>query len=1158
MAASSFVDTLLEQFDIALSQHQRLLKLDVPAAGPMLPHRLVGQEAMGQPFRYRLDCISQRGDIELKTLMAQPATLSLMQADGSYRDLNGLVEEAALLGEDGGVYYYQLTLVPWFSLLKLGRDSRIFQNLNVVDIATQVFDAHAEAAGRYRFDTRREYPPRSYCVQYRESDYHFVSRLFEEEGLFYYFEQSDGQHTLVITDDVDTCTPVSPQQIRFHRQDATESEDAITQWRGLRQLQPTRVTMGTFDYKQPSLTKRSALNTVDEQGNVPDAELYDYAGEYYYHEFDRGERLSENRLEAHESKAKRFHGAGGTRQLQAGYWFELTQHSRHDQGGAEEREFLVLGMTVHAENSLPITAQLKPLPGSLQPELDAAKTAHGLDVDAEEMADGHIAAYRTGGTGHFLIDFEAQRRTQPFRNARRHPRPVVGGPQTALIVGPEGEEIHTDHLNRVRAQFHWDRQGQLDENSSCWLRVAQPNAGSGWGGVFTPRVGQEVIVDFLEGDPDRPLITGRVYNGDQTPEWHSNGLFSGLKSKTYRGSKYNELLFDDATDQERVRLNSEHQKSQLNLGYLIHQNGNYRGAFRGTGFELRTDAYGTVRANQGLYLTSWGQIGASGEQLALDPAKTQLDAAYELTDTLSQVSADHNAETLDAKDNLKKASDDTDAPYGNSEQDADADQSNASAATASGGRGQVQGLKAPWLHLASPAGTTISTPESTHLAQGQHLSVSTGENLNLTSGKNLVAAIREKLSLFAYNAGIKLFAAKGKVEIQAQSDTLEMTAEKDVKISSTEHRIEVNAKNGIVLTSGGAYIQVKDGNIQVHAPGTVDVKAALHLFSGPTQLDIPLPDLPQGGLSQARAAQTVSPKNSMTLNHPSSTGSSGATAVQTGAAVEVGGAGTSAGDVTAEASATPSFAEQMRGTAAQAMDYQMAQMAQAVYTDEAVGDWKPLDKAALESAEIKPKMMNDQTTGFQSAIYSNGQGDYVLAYAGTDFSDWKGDWMQANIPQAMGRESEQYQQALHLAEMAKQAYGDHLVITGHSLGGGLASVASLATDTPAVTFNAAGIADGTLERLPLDPEVAAKKASGGLIRRYNVDGEILTWEQEDAWGDRWLFPDALGKEITLADPTPVEGWSQLNPVTMGKDRINDHGMDTVLDALDKAKPWRSR
>ncbi|WP_175400943.1 contractile injection system protein, VgrG/Pvc8 family, partial [Terasakiispira papahanaumokuakeensis] len=167
MAETSFVDTLLEQFDIALSQHQRLLKLDVPAAGPMLPHRLVGQEAMGQPFRYRLDCISQRGDIELKTLMAQPATLSLMQADGSYRDLNGLVEEAALLGEDGGVYYYQLTLVPWFSLLKLGRDSRIFQNLNVVDIATQVFDAHAEAAGRYRFDTRREYPPRSYCVQYR-------------------------------------------------------------------------------------------------------------------------------------------------------------------------------------------------------------------------------------------------------------------------------------------------------------------------------------------------------------------------------------------------------------------------------------------------------------------------------------------------------------------------------------------------------------------------------------------------------------------------------------------------------------------------------------------------------------------------------------------------------------------------------------------------------------------------------------------------------------------------------------------------------------------------------------------------------------------------------------------------------------------------------
>ncbi|MCK0716487.1 type VI secretion system Vgr family protein, partial [Chromohalobacter sarecensis] len=246
------------------------------------------------------------------------------------------------------------------------------------------------------------------------------------------------------------------------------------------------VSVGTFDYKQPSLTKRTGLDTLSDQGNLPATEVYDYAGEYYYHGFERGERLTENRLEAHESLAKRFRGSGGARQLQAGRWFELTQHSLHDTGGEEERQFLLLGVSVHAENALPISAQLQALPDSLQPQLDAAKRAHGLESDTADPTGERLSDYATGGTGHFLVDIEAQRRTQPYRHPLTHHRPVIGGPQTATVVGPANEEIHTDHLNRVRVQFHWDRQGQNDENSSVWLRVAQPNAGAGWGGVFVP------------------------------------------------------------------------------------------------------------------------------------------------------------------------------------------------------------------------------------------------------------------------------------------------------------------------------------------------------------------------------------------------------------------------------------------------------------------------------------------------------------------------------------------------------------------------------------------------------------------------------------------------------------------------------------------------
>ncbi len=555
-----------------------------------------------------------------------------------------------------------------------------------------------------------------------------------------------------------------------------------------------------------------------------------------------GERLTENRLEAHESLAKRFRGSGGARQLQAGRWFELTQHPLHDTGGEEERQFLLLGVTVHAENALPVSAQLQALPGSLQPQLEAAKQAHGL---ADEGDSDRLSDYMSGGTGHFLVDLEAQRRTQPYRHPLTHQRPVIGGPQTATVVGPANEEIHTDHLNRVRVQFHWDRQGQNDENSSVWLRVSQPNAGAGWGGVFVPRIGQEVLVDFLEGDADRPLITGRVYNGEQTPDWHSHGLLSGFKSKTYRGSKYNELVFDDATDQERVRLNSEAEKSQLNLGYLIHQTGNTRGAFRGTGFELRTDAYGAIRANQGLYLTSWGQLGASGDQLDLTPAKQQLDSAYQLTDTLSQSAQDHNAEALDSRTHLKQAGEDADDRYGNSEQLSDADQSNARGATDSGGRGEAARMKAPWLHMASPAGITLSTPESTHLAQGRSLSVSSGEDVNIATGKSLVASISEKLSLFVQKAGIKLFAARGKVEMQAQDGEMAFTAEKGVQVTSTEGRIEIQAENGILLQSGGGYIRIEGGNIEVHCPGAADIKGAQHNFGGPTSMPMAFDSLPE-------------------------------------------------------------------------------------------------------------------------------------------------------------------------------------------------------------------------------------------------------------------------------------------------------------------------
>nr|CDQ36526.1 putative membrane protein [Virgibacillus halodenitrificans] len=265
-----------------------------------------------------------------------------------------------------------------------------------------------------------------------------------------------------------------------------------------------------------------------------------------------------------------------------------------------------------------------------------------------------------------------------------------------------------------------------------------------------------------------------------------------------------------------------------------------------------------LRANQGLYHTSWGQLGASGDQLDLTPAKQQLDSAYQLTDSLSQSAQDHNADALEARTNLKQAGDDADDTYGNSEQLTSTDQTSASGATDSGGRGEAARMKAPWLHLASPAGITMSTPESTHLVQGKSFSVSSGEDVNIATGKSLVASISEKLSLFVQKAGIKLFAARGKVQMQAQSDNLEATARKNLDVTSSEQKVDLAAAEEILLVSGGAYVRIKGGNIELHAPGKVTVKGATQDFSGPASLDSEMPELPEGeDVICARRAQAA-------------------------------------------------------------------------------------------------------------------------------------------------------------------------------------------------------------------------------------------------------------------------------------------------------------
>ncbi|KVP86128.1 type VI secretion protein ImpA, partial [Burkholderia ubonensis] len=525
------------------------------------------------------------------------------------------------------------------------------------------------------------------------------------------------------------------------------------------------------------------------------------------------------RLEEWESRAKRFFGAGGVRGIDAGRRFVLTDHPEHDRDPDREREFAAIKVSRFIENNLPISAQEANFPHSLQSELAQAKAGRSGEAAFK-------VAHEDGSAGFYLVEVEAQRATVPYRSPFEHEKPVMQL-ETAIVVGPSGEEVYTDELNRIKVMFIWDRQNPGNERASCWVRVAQSDTGGGYGSVHVPRIGEEVLVGYLGGDCDRPIVLHRIYNGAVKPQWHSNGILSGYRSKEYSGAGFNEMVLDDATGQNRARLFSSSANSLLHLGYLIEQNGNVRGAYLGTGFDLRTDAYGAVRAGQGLYVTTHPKQ-ANSQPLDVSDTQQQLVNAEGLIEAMSQASQMHQAESLgDGHDALKAFTGATQ----NSVQG-----SSSGGRTAGGGTGSANAFKEPVMLFGSPAGVALSTQQSTHVAADRHVNLVSGQSTHIASGKSLVASVKQKLSLFVQNAGMKLFAAKGDVEIQAQNDNIEMVAQKTVKLLSATATLEGVAKQEVLLTSGGAYIRIKDGNIEIHAPGKVDVKGGEHAFSGPTSL----------------------------------------------------------------------------------------------------------------------------------------------------------------------------------------------------------------------------------------------------------------------------------------------------------------------------------
>jgi len=501
------------------------------SGAPLRFHSMHGREEISRLFEYRIVATADPTEkIKLEDLLAKPAEVTIEPAQGDKRIFHGLVAEAGFDGFIGRRPSFSLRIVPWLWLATRSRNSRIFQNKSVPDILKAVFDSYGATP---QMNLTGSYRPRAYCVQYRESDFDFASRLMEEEGIGYFFKHEAGKHTLVIGDAPGLFAPLFGLSSLPYRDawDESAEDAAVTSWLWRHEVQTGKVTLRDHSYLAPT---NNFEGTAQGQAKHPHnkIEAYDFPADLapVVDDGEPGKWGAEStararvRLEEQLSNQVRAEGRTRSLHLACGARFKLERHPLADQNG--EKVVLATEITLRAP-------------------------------DAEAMARGAGAA----GGASYEARFWAFEHRVPFRPARRTRKPTVAGAQTATVVGPAGEVVFTDKHGRVKVQFHWDREGRKDQNSSCFVRVAQGAAGKGFGMLALPRIGHEVVVDFLEGDPDRPLIVGSVYNADNPPPYAlpDNKTITTFKTRSFSGgaADYNELRFDDKQGSEHLALHAQ-------------------------------------------------------------------------------------------------------------------------------------------------------------------------------------------------------------------------------------------------------------------------------------------------------------------------------------------------------------------------------------------------------------------------------------------------------------------------------------------------------------------------------------------------------------------------------------------------------------------------
>jgi len=835
----------------------RLFGQDKQNSNILLPQSIHGTETVCGGFNYQIDCVATSCRLPLKEFIGLPATLEFVTDRGRLRQVSGIIAQASSGESDGAISSYRIILCDVMTIMEQRVNTRVFRRLSwpqiVIIVLKEWLQIHSAQAGAFDYEFAdgfrlENYPGREQTIQFNESDAAFVRRLLGRSGIAWFFRpgssrvlQQNGQasestpaHTLVLFDAHSTLARNDAGVVRYHRDDATEERDSVTRWGAVRKFQAGNASVFSWDYKQPGnapvmVTEVPGKIDQGRSGNPLASAVQEYIVEspHVATDSDQLYRLGLLRMQRKELDSKRFIGEGTVRDFRVGEYFTIMNHPEIDGHPVGERDFVITALGVRARNNLP---------RSLEERVQRLFACNGWEAKQGEPVEDWSA-------NPFQMRFEAVRRAIPIVPAF-DPRIDLRDPglQIALVVGEQNEVVHCDEYGRVKIRFPATRPADhqhaggagasATDTDSAWVRVASQWAGTGdshCGNLTLPRVGTEVLVAFIGGDPDKPIIISQLYNARALPPPLSKNanlptsrFLSGMRSQEIQGWRANQLRFDDTPREISAQLASDDGASQLNLGWLTHPRGERRQP-RGEGAELRSDHAVAIRGAKGVLITAAGSAKAEGNQLDRAELTGLADGLRDIADQLAKLAETHSKDTGNGPllgqlvDKLRHLERGTNV-----------------------GEGGAGG--APIVAVSGPAGIVMATAESLALGAEKNIDLITAADTHLAAGGRTSVRAAMGLSAFANDGGIKHVAARGDVHTEAQDGVINLIAQKVMELISNTDWVNIKARKGVRIYGGGSELKISAEGIVGNTTGNSHMYAADHQTFAKKASEVQFPD----------------------------------------------------------------------------------------------------------------------------------------------------------------------------------------------------------------------------------------------------------------------------------------------------------------------------